>query len=141
MTVKLQDVIDGITFANAEAQFFYHTKTGTVKILMDNIYGIGRDKALMRDIDKNPDDYLSLPNEYEVDEFAMMADFVDELDDSEAASALFRVLEEDGNAAQRLFKQSVKAFELEKEWKKFRDACYAEIARQWCEENEIEFAE
>ena len=141
MTVKLQDVIDGITFANAEAQFFYHTKTGKVLILMDNIYGIGRDKALMKDIDRHPDDYLSLPNEYEVDEFAMMADFVDTLDDSAEASALFRILEEDGNAAVRLFKQSVRAFDLEQEWNEFRDGCYAEIARQWCSENDIEYEE
>ena len=141
MTVKLQDVIDGITFANAEAQFFYHTKTGRVLILMDNIYGIGRDKALMKDIDRNPADYLSLQNEDEVDEFAMMADVVDTLDDSEEASALFRVLEEDGNAATRLFKQTVKAFELDKEWNEFRNGCYAEIARQWCSENEIEYEE
>ena len=115
MTVKLQDVIDGITFANAEAQFFYHTKTGKVLILMDNIYGIGRDKA--------------------------MADFVDTLDDSAEASALFRILEEDSNAAVRLFKQSVRAFDLEQEWNEFRDGCYAEIARQWCSENDIEYEE
>ena len=41
----------------------------------------------------------------------------------------------------RLFKQSVRAFDLEQEWNEFRDGCYAEIARQWCSENEIEYEE
>lgn len=141
MKVKLQDVIDGITYANAGAQFFYNTKTGEVHLLMDNIYGISRDRSLEKEIEKNPEEYISLPNEYEIDEFSMMADFVEQLEDSEEASALFRVLDEDGNAAQRLFKQSVQAFDLEKEWLEFRNGCYDEIARLWCDENQIEYEE
>ena len=100
MKVKLQDVIDGITYANAGAQFFYNTKTGEVHLLMDNIYGISRDRSLEKAIEKNP-----------------------------------------GNAAQRLFKQSVQAFDLEKEWLEFRNGCYDEIARLWCDENQIEYEE
>ena len=68
----------------------------------------------------------------------MMADFVDQIDDSTIASALFRVLDEDGNRAARQFKQMIRSFEMESEWREFRDACYEEIARMWCDENEIE---
>ena len=66
------------------------------------------------------------------------ADFVDQIDDSTIASALFRVLDEDGNRAARQFKQMIRSFEMESEWTEFRDACYEEIARMWCDENEIE---
>ena len=86
MKVKLQDVIDGIAYANAMTQYFYHTKTEKVLILVDNIYGIGRDDGLLARVDEKPGEYIRLPNEYETDEFAMMADFVDELEDSRAAS-------------------------------------------------------
>ncbi|MDO4803404.1 MAG: UPF0158 family protein [Lachnospiraceae bacterium] len=139
MKVKLQDVIDGIAFANAQFQYFYHKKTEEVLVLMDNIYGIGKDKAMQEDVDKNADDYISLPNEYEVDEFAMMADFVEELEDSLAASALFRALDAEPDTAPRLFRQSVKAFDLAEEWEAFRNSCYSEVARQWCEENGIDW--
>lgn len=140
MKVRLQDVIDGIAFANAQFQYYYNTKTEEVLILMDNIYGIGNDRALQYEVDKNADNYISLPNEYEVDEFAMMADFVEELDDSAAASALFRTLDMDGDAAARqLFRRELAAFGLEENWTSFRDRCYAEIAKQWCEENGIDW--
>lgn len=139
MKVKLQDVIDGIAFANAQFQYFYHKKKEEVLVLMDNIYGIGKDKALQEDIDNNADDYISLPNEYEVDEFAMMADFVEGLEDSLAASALFRVLDMESDTATRQFRQSVKAFDLTEEWEAFRDNCYYEVAMQWCEENGIDW--
>ena len=47
MKVKLQDVVDGIQYSNAKSQFFYYTVTGEVVMLMDSVYGIGQDKALM----------------------------------------------------------------------------------------------
>ena len=138
MKVRLQDVVDGILYANAETQFYYHTESESVVMLLDSIYGVGKDKKLNADIDAHPDQYLPLPNEYEVDETAMMADFVDQIDDSTIASALFRVLDEDGNRAARQFKQMIRSFEMASEWTEFRDACYEEIARMWCDENEIE---
>ena len=113
MKVRLQDVVDGILYANAETQFYYHTESESVVMLLDSIYGVGKDKKLNADIDAHPDQYLPL-------------------------SALFRVLDEDGNRAARQFKQMIRSFEMESEWTEFRDACYEEIARMWCDENEIE---
>jgi hypothetical protein len=107
-------------------------------MLLDSIYGVGKDKKLNADIDAHPEQYLPLPNEYEVDETAIMADFVDRVDDSTIASALLRALEEGGNSASRQFKQMIRSFEMEPEWTEFRDDCYEEIARMWCDENGIE---
>ena len=58
MKVKLQDVVDGIQYSNAKSQFFYYTVTGEVVMLMDSVYGIGQDKALMARIDAHPELYM-----------------------------------------------------------------------------------
>lgn len=139
MKVRLQDVVDGIQYSNAKSQFFYYTQTGEVVMLMDSVYGIGKDRGLMARIDAHPDWYLPLPNEYEVDEYGMMADFVDEVHDAAAAAALLRALDDDHPAG--AFSSVIRAFDLEIEWNYFRNSCYAMIARAWCEENEIEYEE
>lgn len=139
MKVRLQDVVDGIQYSNAKSQFFYYTQTGEVVMLMDSVYGIGKDRGLMAKIDAHPDWYLPLPNEYEVDEYGMMADFVDEVHDAAAAAALLRGLDDDHPAG--AFSSVIRAFDLEIEWNYFRNSCYAMIARAWCEENEIEYEE
>ena len=46
MKVRLQDVVDGILYANAETQFYYHTESESVVMLLDSIYGVGKDKKL-----------------------------------------------------------------------------------------------
>ena len=137
MKVKLQDVVDGIQYSNAKSQFFYYTVTGEVVMLMDSVYGIGQDKALMARIDAHPELYMPLPNEYEVDEFGMMADFVDEVHDAAAAAALLRALDDDHPAG--AFSTVVHAYDLDVPWNAFRNSCYGLIARAWCEENNIEY--
>lgn len=137
MKVRLQDVVDGIQYSNAKSQFFYHTETGEVVILMDSVYGIGQDKALAAAIDAHPESYLPLPNEYEVDEFSMMADFVDDVHDAAAAAALLRALDDDHPAG--AFSAVVKAYDLDDQWVFFRNSCYGLIARAWCEENGIKY--
>ena len=139
MRVKLQDVMDGIQYSNAKSQFFYYTETGEVVMLMDSVYGIGQDKALMAKIDAHPELYLPLPNEYEVDEYGMMADFVDEVHDAAAAAALLRALDDDHPAG--AFSAVVHAYDLDVQWNYCRNNCYGLIARAWCEENNIEYEE
>jgi hypothetical protein len=93
----------------------------------------------MARIDAHPELYLPLPNEYEVDEFGMMADFVDEVHDAAAAAALLRALDDDHPAG--AFSAVVHAYDLDVQWKYFRNSCYGLIARAWCEENSIEYEE
>jgi hypothetical protein len=46
-----------------------------------------------------------------------------------------------GSGAFRRFKNDIRRFNLEDDWYKYRDVAIKEIAIEWCENNNIQFAE
>lgn len=65
----------------------------------------------------------------------MMGQFADNVCDNRKRELLLVALE--GKGAFRRFKDTLDRTGLAGEWYKFRDGAYIEIAREWCEENEI----
>jgi hypothetical protein len=135
MKVKLNDVLEALDFVNEETQYYYNMKTEQVVMLMDGM-GDEEDAALKDDIDKNYENYIVLPEKYEINEYAMMEDFIDELNDVDKQDRLYSVIRSKG--AFRRFKDSLFDLGLEKNWYKFRDDAYLKIATKWCEKNNIE---
>jgi uncharacterized protein UPF0158 len=79
------------------------------------------------------DDYLEIPSKFDIDEYAIMERFCLSVGDEEISDALLGKIRDWG--AFRRFKDAIYFYGIEKDWFKFRDQAYKEIAISWLEHN------
>ena len=136
MKVKLDDVIDALDFVNPETQYYYSIETEEILMVWDGMVNGETDPELIEVIALSFDEYIALPSQYEINEYGMMEEFVENLPDGRKKIELSDAIQ--GRGAFRRFKDTVYDLGLEQKWYKFRDEAYEQVARNWCEENEIE---
>lgn len=85
----------------------------------------------------NPDDYIRLPSQFEIDEMQIMKNFICEIQDERASDKLWDALEK--RRPYRGFKDAVIYLGIEDQWYAFRHDAFREIAKVWCEENNIAY--
>ena len=90
--------------------------------------------ALADEIMKS-NDYVELPSRFKVNDWSIMREYCDSVDNSEQRDTLLRAIH--GNGAFRRFKESVYDLGLQDEWFKFKDTCYEEIAIEWLDSEGI----
>lgn len=83
------------------------------------------------------DNYIRLPNQYEIDEFSIMVDFAESLDDEEVIHKLSKAL--NGRKPFRHFKDEIFYLGIREEYFAFQKSKYLQIAENWCKENNIEY--
>ena len=81
------------------------------------------------------DDYVRLPSQYELHEYNIMERFAEEQNNA----VLMRALR--GRKPYRTFKDRAIDLGLDQEYYAFRSRAYADIAREWCRENDIPYTE
>ena len=119
---------------SSETHLFYNAKTGDFDFYSDSI------DAEDSDDDKfDEDDWISAPRQWEIGEFKMMVDFTDTIAEPYKNELLSIAL--DGKGAFRRFKDTLNRVDLEDEWYAFKHEAYVEIAREWCEDNGIEYTD
>jgi len=133
MKVKLSEVIDALDFTNDEIEYYYNPDTE--EIFMSNI---GDFETLNEDeLDELFEKSIMLPTRYDINEYEMMEDFTETINDTRLQNQLYISL--NGSGAFRRFKDTCSNFDIINDWYKFRDERYKEIAINWCKENNIEF--
>ena len=133
MKAKLSEVIDALVFTNNEIEYYYNPDTE--KIFMSNI---GDFEDLDEDeLDELFEKSIMLPTRYDINEYEMMEDFTETIDDTRLQNQLYISL--NGSGAFRRFKDTCINFDIINDWYKFRDERYKEIAINWCKKNNIEF--
>ena len=133
MEVKLSAVIDALDFTNDEIEYYYNPTNE--EIFMSNI---GDYENLNEDeLDELFENSIMLPTRYDINEYEMMEDFVETIEDSRLQNQLYISL--NGSGAFRRFKETCINFDIINDWYKFRDEKYKEIAINWCKENNIKF--
>lgn len=133
MKVKLSEVIDALEFTNDEIEYYYNSDNG--KIFMSNI---GEFENLNEDeLDELYERSIMLPTRYDINEYEMMEDFAETIEDDTIQNQLYISL--NGSGAFRRFKDTCINFDIINDWYKFRDERYKELAITWCKENNIEF--
>ncbi|GAA0603608.1 hypothetical protein GCM10009001_20800 [Virgibacillus siamensis] len=90
-------------------------------------------------VDGFGDMYVELPSEFDIHEYSMIEDFCYSLKDSQERDTLLRVIR--GKGAFRRFKDTIIDFGLRQRWFDYRDECYKEIARQFCEDHGVEYVD
>ena len=86
-----------------------------------------------REYQKNPNNFITVPSQQEVDEYSMMGNFALTLNNNEHKKILLTAIE--GRGAFRRFKNSVIKLGIEEAWYNYKDQCYLAFAKEWAEEN------
>lgn len=133
ITIKLSEIIDELDMMSWEMQSYLNLKTGKIVTVSDYICS-EEDAA---DIEENPDNYIVLPTQYEINEYSIMEDFIDEIDNNEIKGELYDAIR--GKGAFRRFKDTIRYLNIESEWYEFKANALKKLAIEWCEENNISY--
>lgn len=132
MKLKLDKVIEALEFTNNEIEYYYNPDTE--KIFMSNL---GEFEKLTEDeLEELFEKSIMLPTRYDINEYKMMKDFVETIDDTRIKNHLNTSLY--GKRAFRKFKNICSNFNIINDWYNFRNERYKEIAMNWCKNNNIE---
>lgn len=144
--VRLSEIVEGMEMQSDEMTSYLHRPTGRVLMVSeeslrapedDDDEGVEPEElADARGVLASGDEYLALPDRFEIDEYRMMERFVGGLEDAAARDATLAALR--GAGAFRRFKDTVHRYDLAPAWYAYRDRAYSEVARTWCEINGIE---
>lgn len=139
MKVNLNEVIEAIDMASDGIQNFYDKRTGQIVTRFDSmIYG-DYDDELEDDLEENWDQYISLPEAFDIDNYSIMEDFIDDLNNSTIQNQLARAIR--GKGAFRRFKDIVIELGISDQWYHYLDEAHRKIAIKWCHDNDIEYIE
>lgn len=133
MKVLLQDVIDALEQTDSETEFYYNIDD-------EIIYGSRDGEIFTHNVDDAEDllcDSIPLPKQYERNDYAIMEDFINQVEDKNAHEWLTNSIR--GRGAFRMFRATLNRFDLVQDWYNFKDEAYEEIAIDWCNQYGIEY--
>jgi hypothetical protein len=148
--VSLKDVVDAMDLPNNEWTSYLNPKTGEIVTVTDE----DRDLAEDEDLDEmdlpewqreslpkvrealESDDFLPLPNKFEIHEWSIMERF-----SNGQASAAREELPDaiHGAGAFRSFRNAIRRLGVEEEWFRFRQAAFEETAKDWLQAHNISY--
>jgi hypothetical protein len=156
MSAKLNDIVDAIEMHFPETTSFVNKVTGEVVTMsqdvLETVDGNELDKLLSecpewqreeytaaRDFLDHEENFVPLPDEFDVDEYSMMENFCGTVADEKMTDALYRAIH--GKGAFRRFKDEIHRFGVQQQWYDYRHAELVRIAKEWCQANGIEFTD
>lgn len=152
--VKLQDVVDVLDIISDGFRYFLHKETGSIVGISEEAIFIADAAAENDDLSAYPawqreeivdvqkisgnwEQYIELPNKYEINEYSIIEEFCCQVEDETKAEVLLMAIK--GRGAFRRFQQLIERYNLEKAWYCFREDALTAVAICWCEENAIEY--
>jgi hypothetical protein len=151
-TVLLKDIVDALEMVSDELPSFLDLDTGQVETVHRELLGQAEECA----DDEEPDlpawqeeewevakrivfsdRFRKLPTKFEVHDWAIMRDFADSVESERIGEELLQSLH--GKGAFRYFKDTLRRHRMESAWFAFRTEALAQMARDWCEENHVEW--
>lgn len=131
--VNLEKVIEGLEMVDDITDCYYNPETD--EIFLSNI---GEVENLSEDeIEELFEKSIILPTKYEINEYQMMVDFIETIENKEIKDNLQRLIQ--GKGAFRRFKDYCLEINIIKDWYDFKEQKYKEIAIDWCEQNELKY--
>ena len=151
-TVLLKDIVDALEMQSDDSLSFLDLDTGQVETVSRELLGKAEeadedeDEALDLPEWQQPewelakrivssDRFLRLPDKFHVHEWSIMQDFANSVSSEKISADLLNAIH--GSGAFRNFKDTLRRHRIEKQWYAFRSEALAEIARDWCEENQL----
>lgn len=124
---------------NVDDRYYLNIKNGRVFVSTESgIFYMNDVQKLDEDI-LYTDNIISLPGQYEINKYKFIKDFIETIKNRQIKNQLLMVIQ--GNGTFRRFKDSCINFGIIKDWFKFRDNAYYELAKERCTWNNIDFVD
>jgi hypothetical protein len=151
--VKLSEIVSGMEFQTSESTCYLNRETAETVLITDEASSAAEEGTTLsiypawereeieaaRDILRNEDKYVALPSQFEVNEYKIMEEFCRAVEDEKVSTALSVAIQ--GSGAFRRFKDTARNLGVTDKWYEFREKALRKIAKDWCEENHIEYTE
>jgi len=147
--VSLRDVVEALDLQSDELQSFLDPDTGEIITFSDEEASIAESddwedapewmREFLPKVKRALEDerMLELPDQVHIDEWRMMQDFALEDEQCRCRAELDSAVH--GAGAFRRFKDAVRRLGLEDAWFRYRAAAFEQVAREWLDENGIEY--
>ena len=131
--VKLSKIIEGLEMVDDISDCYYNLENG--EIFLSNI---GEYEDLSEDeIDELFEKSIILPTQYEINEYQIIVEFIETIDNEKVKEELQRAIQ--GKGAFRRFKDYCFHANIIQDWYEYKEQKYKEIAIKWCIENELQY--
>lgn len=151
MKVQISSIIEGIEFQGLESTSYLDLKTREVILIgEEEIYAAESDDDILeypdwqkepiaraKELLEKPDQYLELPSKYDLHEYRIMEDFIYSIPIEEQRDEMLNLIK--GKGAFSRFRDGLERFLLTDKWYRYRDLEIEKFAKEWCEENKIEY--
>jgi hypothetical protein len=150
--VKLDDVIEALTFQTDGGSSYLDRTTGNVVYVTDeDLRAVETHEPLehfpewQQETIKaaqelfERDDYLALPSQFDVHEYAMMEEFCVSLPDHKLQDSMCQAIR--GKGAFQRFKTNIRRYNLLADWDTYRMDALREKVIDWCNDNNILYTE
>ena len=151
MKVKLTLVAGELEMQFDEMDIFYDRETGEFLQVSEGAYTAAEEGSeagsrddfeqdeleLAKRVNSGDSRFVALPSQFDVHEWDIMRRFCREIEDQRTAGELEKAIS--GRGAFRMFRSVIDRHSLTDAWYAFRTKALGEIARDWLEENEIQF--
>lgn len=143
---RLKDIVDALEMLDDEYLSHFDLDTGEVHTLERSLLSEAEDFEDDEEDEHNPewdlairivssDRFVRLPTKADIDEWAIRNEFSDSFPKARIREELLDAIR--GAGAFRAFKIVIRRHNIESDWYAFREKALTEIARDWCEENDI----
>jgi hypothetical protein len=154
--VQLQAVMDAIDLPTEEWEALLDPQTGEILVMTDEERDLLEEEEVDdEDTVETPDwqkdsvaklrelldsgRALSLPDKFDFHEWEVMKRFALSIEDLDESTELFNAIH--GSGAFRMFKATVARLGHREEWFEYREGALRELAKEWLEDNGIEYIE
>ncbi len=136
MKVNLQELAKALAQSDMH-QGYIDIESGRVILMQDDL---GEEEALNHvfEIEDDWEHYIPLPNAVDSEEHNLMESFA-AAQREDVKERLQEILQKSG--AQLKFRQQIKHLLLKPAWEKFQQKYFLNVARDYCEENDLEYEE
>ena len=136
MKVNLQELAKALAQSDMH-QGYIDIASGRVILMQDDL---GEEEALNHvfEIEDDWEHYIPLPNAVDSEEHNLMESFA-AAQREDMKERLQEILQKSG--AQIKFRQQIKHLLLKPAWEKFQQEYFLNVARDYCEENDLEYEE
>jgi Uncharacterised protein family (UPF0158) len=149
--VSLKEVVDAMDPPNDEWTSYLNPKTGEIVTVSDEEHRLVEDEELNEaDLPEwqreslpkvrealESDDFLALPDKFEIHEWAIMERFSNSQSSARCRDELLDAIH--GTGAFRSFRSAIRRLGIEDEWFRFRQSALEEIAKDWLEAHGVSF--
>ncbi len=154
--VSLRDLVDELQMLSNESNVYLNKFTGKVITITDDEFEDESEVANEEHGDEDSDleleffqeakkalalddEYLKLPGKFDIDEYEIMERFCLSIPDGKVSDVLLGKIK--GSGAFRRFKDTIYQYGIEKDWFKYRDDAYKEIAIVWLESHGFAYSD